>query len=198
MKFIVEPEIFELFPGMRLVVAVADGLDNRGPNPDVEAMWRSSYSGAAGTATEFGNAQSHPRVAAWREAMGEIGVSARKFPSSIEAMLKRAGKGGEPFSINPLVDFYNAVSLKHVAPAGGFDLGKSATLWNSGSPVKRTVSVLSEGSPSRPSSRARSRMRSGIPSSPVISCGGSRGRLSSHGGHPLGVPRLGDPRQAGR
>jgi DNA/RNA-binding domain of Phe-tRNA-synthetase-like protein len=26
--------------------------------------------------------------------------------------------------INPLVDFYNAVSLRHVVPAGGFDLGE--------------------------------------------------------------------------
>ena len=51
-----------------------------------------------------------------------MGVSGRKFPSSIEALLRRAFKGGEPPRINPLVDFYNAVSLRHVVPAGGFDL----------------------------------------------------------------------------
>jgi DNA/RNA-binding domain of Phe-tRNA-synthetase-like protein len=54
--------------------------------------------------------------------MGEIGVSGRKFPSSIESLLRRAFKGGDPPRINPLVDFYNAVSLRHVVPAGGFDL----------------------------------------------------------------------------
>jgi DNA/RNA-binding domain of Phe-tRNA-synthetase-like protein len=31
-------------------------------------------------------------------------------------------KGGDPFSISPLVDFYNAISLRHIVPAGGFDL----------------------------------------------------------------------------
>jgi DNA/RNA-binding domain of Phe-tRNA-synthetase-like protein len=56
--------------------------------------------------------------------MGGIGISGRKFPSSIESLLRRAFKGGDPPLINPLVDFYNAVSLRHVVPAGGFDLGE--------------------------------------------------------------------------
>ncbi|HMM43829.1 MAG TPA: phenylalanine--tRNA ligase beta subunit-related protein, partial [Thermomicrobiales bacterium] len=33
---------------------------------------------------------------------------------------------GEPFEINPLVDFYNAVSLRHVVPAGAFELDRLA------------------------------------------------------------------------
>jgi hypothetical protein len=45
------------------------------------------------------------------EAMTAMGVSGRKFPSSIEDLLRRAFKGGEPLRINPLVDFYNVVSL---------------------------------------------------------------------------------------
>jgi len=53
---------------------------------------------------------------------GKMSWTGRKFPSSIEALLRRALKGGEPPRINPLVDFYNAVSLRHVVPAGGFDL----------------------------------------------------------------------------
>jgi DNA/RNA-binding domain of Phe-tRNA-synthetase-like protein len=40
----------------------------------------------------------------------------------VEALLRRALRGGEPFRINPLVDFYNTVSLRHLVPAGGFDL----------------------------------------------------------------------------
>jgi len=51
-----------------------------------------------------------------------LGVPAKKFPSSVEALLRRAMKGGEPFSIHPVVDFYNAVCLAHVVPVGGFDL----------------------------------------------------------------------------
>ena len=41
---------------------------------------------------------------------------------AIEAMVRRAGKGGEPFRISPLVDFYNAVSLANIVPAGAYDI----------------------------------------------------------------------------
>jgi DNA/RNA-binding domain of Phe-tRNA-synthetase-like protein len=63
-----------------------------------------------------------------------MGVSAKEFPSSIEALLRRALKGAEPFHINPLVDFYNAISLRHTVPAGGFDLADL-----SGLELRRTV-----------------------------------------------------------
>lgn len=118
----VSPRIFELFPGLRLPVAVADGIEADARYPEVQELWRRAWAEASREASSYGNAQSHPRVTAWREAMGAVGVSGRKFPSSIESLLRRALKGDEPFSINPLVDFYNAVSLRHVVPAGGFDL----------------------------------------------------------------------------
>ena len=43
--------------------------------------------------------------------------------SSVESLTKRAAKpDSKPFSINPLVDFYNAFSLKYLIPFGGFDM----------------------------------------------------------------------------
>lgn len=53
-----------------------------------------------------------------------MGVSPRDFPTSVEALLRRALRGTDPLRINPLVDLYTTVSLRHVVPAGGFDLGK--------------------------------------------------------------------------
>src|SRR4029077_204510 len=82
------------------------------------------WAAAATSAAPYGNAQSHPRVLAWRQRFQAIGVSMRHFPTSIEALLRRAMKGGAPFRINPLVDFYNAVSLNHAVPIGGFDLDR--------------------------------------------------------------------------
>jgi DNA/RNA-binding domain of Phe-tRNA-synthetase-like protein len=122
MRFVVAPEVFELFPGLKLPVAVAEGVRAATDPSGIEMLWRQSWEAAARTSSNYDNAQSHPRVAPWREAMTTMGVSGRKFPSSIEALLRRAMKGGEPPRINPLVDFYNAVSLRHVVPAGGFDL----------------------------------------------------------------------------
>ncbi len=52
-----------------------------------------------------------------------MGVSNKKFPSAIEALLRRVLKEDAPFHINTLVDFYHTVSLQYVVPVGGFDLG---------------------------------------------------------------------------
>ncbi|MEI2701835.1 MAG: phenylalanine--tRNA ligase beta subunit-related protein [Baekduia sp.] len=127
MRYAIAPEIFGLFPGMRVAVAVAEGVDNTSPRPAVEALWRESWERAGALATEYANAQSHPHVAPWRGAFKAMGVSSKEFRSSIEAMLRRAMRGGEPFSINPLVDFYNGISLRHISPAGGFDLNQLGT-----------------------------------------------------------------------
>ena len=124
MRFVVSPEIFELYPGLRLPVAVADDVEAAADTAGVEKLWRQAWEEAGHSAPTYGNAQSHPRVAAWRDAMAATGVSGRKFPSSVESLFRRAFKGGEPPRINPLVDFYNSVSLRHAVPAGGFDLAQ--------------------------------------------------------------------------
>jgi DNA/RNA-binding domain of Phe-tRNA-synthetase-like protein len=121
-RFVVASEVFELFPGLKLPVAVAEGIHPTTDVPGIETMWLQSWEEAVRSASDYQSPQSHPRVAPWREAMTAMGVSGRKFPSSIEALLRRAFKGGEPPRINPLVNFYNAVSLRHVVPAGSFDL----------------------------------------------------------------------------
>lgn len=122
MHFTIQREIFTFFPGLKIAVAVARGVDNCTDRPGVAALWDRAWA-AAKDAAVYGNAQSHPRVKPWRERLQAMGVPAKQFPSSIEAILRRALKGGAPFHINPLVDFYNSVSLTHFVPAGGFDLG---------------------------------------------------------------------------
>ena len=122
MHFTIQPEVFARFPGMRVAVVVARGIDNHEERPGIEVEWLEAWASAAHAAAEHGNAQSHPCVQPWRERFRAMGVSGKEFPSSIEAMLRRAMKGGEPFRINPLVDFYNAVSLRRVVPVGGVDL----------------------------------------------------------------------------
>ena len=117
MEFTIEPAIFERFPGITIAVAVARGIDNAQARPGIAEGWQEAWAGAS-VAASSGNAQSHPRVRPWREAFQAMGVSGKEFRSSIEALLRRAMKGGEPFSINPLVDWYNTVSLRHVVPAG--------------------------------------------------------------------------------
>jgi DNA/RNA-binding domain of Phe-tRNA-synthetase-like protein len=118
----IEPELFERFPRMRVVVAVAQGIDNQRDRPELTTRWHMTWTHAASQASGYGNAQSHPHVRAFREQFRAMGISSKKFPSAIEALLLRVLKEDKPFHINALVDFYHTVSLQYVVPVGGFDL----------------------------------------------------------------------------
>lgn len=120
----VSPVIFERFPGMRVVVVVAHELDNTRDIPALTTRLHIVWQQAAAEAQRYGNAQSHPHIQLWREQFRAMGVSSKKFPSSIEALLRRVLKGDEPFHINALVDFYHITSLQHIVPVGGFDLAE--------------------------------------------------------------------------
>ena len=55
-------------------------------------------------------------------------LSAKKFPQSNESLYRRLLKDKKALRpINPVVDFYNAVSIKHAVTAGAFDLGELQT-----------------------------------------------------------------------
>lgn len=119
--FTVEPEIFEMFPGLRLVIAIANGLNNKKDQPELFSAWCHTWNAVPVQLGDY-DRQTHPHIKPWRDAWKLNGISSKKFPSSIESLTKRALKGGTPFSINPIVDFYNTVSLNHIAPVGAFDL----------------------------------------------------------------------------
>jgi len=121
MAFYIDPAVWEKFPGMRLVVAVAAGLDNQTDRPEIRQLL-DAVQEELEDGWQYENPQSHPRVQAWREAFQRIGVKGKDFPSSIEALIRRVVSGKRLANINPLVDFYNAVSLRFVVPAGGWDL----------------------------------------------------------------------------
>lgn len=117
----VDAPIFTRFPGLTIVAVAARGIDPIAANPAAEARWSTAWEATAASAAALGNAQSHPRVAPWRAAFRQMGLAPRDFRSSIENLMRRALRGGEPFRINPLVDAYNALSLQHAIPIGCFD-----------------------------------------------------------------------------
>jgi DNA/RNA-binding domain of Phe-tRNA-synthetase-like protein len=123
--FIVEPQFWSLFPDAEIAVAVIRGLNNSAILPEatrtaVEEMLSDANLVArshltAPTLTE------NREVAVWREAFTRFKTK-KGARSSIEALLKRVDKGNPVGSINPLVDIYNSISLRHALPCGGEDL----------------------------------------------------------------------------
>ena len=129
MELIVSPDVWPRFPGMLIVAVAVRGVDNRRPNRVIEAALGRAWADLPGLLDGCPNPQAHPRIGAWREAFRALGVSGKQFPSSVEALARRALKVGEPLLINPLVDLSAAVSLTHLVPTGGFDMaGRPAPL----------------------------------------------------------------------
>lgn len=122
MYFEIEKNVFEYFPNMRVVTVLAKGFDGTVHEEKINEYLDDGWKTAAACSTEFGNPQSHPNIKPWGERMKNIGVSRKKYPSSVEALVRRAGKNENPVRINLIVDFYNAISLKYLVPAGAYDI----------------------------------------------------------------------------
>lgn len=119
MRFVIEEPFRALFPEALIGIVVASGIDNRRDDGAGEAL--ASAAAQAAMAIGEGDLAAHPAVAPWREAYRQFGVKPSRHRSSIEGLLRSLQSGG-PRSIGPLVDLYNAVSLRHLLPCGGEDL----------------------------------------------------------------------------
>jgi len=121
MFFSIQRELFDLLPDLTIGVAVAKGMDNSHPSPDIEQLLLQTIEKLKEN-FQAEKVQEHPRIKPWRTAFAKLGISGSKFPSSIESMVRRVLRG-DPFPrINPLVNLYNSISLKYLVPMGGHDL----------------------------------------------------------------------------
>jgi len=125
MLFRVDHTLFERFPGLAIGVVVGHDLRPPARPQEIEALLtaaeerlRQKWAGRP--------PQEHPRIAPWRRAFQTLGLSGVKYPSSIEALARRVLSGKSLPRILPLVDLYNALSLAHLIPMGGHDLGTMA------------------------------------------------------------------------
>jgi hypothetical protein len=55
-RFVVDPKIFEFYPGLRLPVAVAEGVEAAADSTGVEKLWRQAWEEAGQSAPTYGNA----------------------------------------------------------------------------------------------------------------------------------------------
>jgi DNA/RNA-binding domain of Phe-tRNA-synthetase-like protein len=63
-------------------------------------------------------------IEAWRTAFRKFGANPKKTPCSVEALWRRLQKTGALPSIDPVVDLYNALSIRFGAPFGGEDAAR--------------------------------------------------------------------------
>lgn len=114
MRFSVAERLFTLFPGLEIGVLICEIENKRYGEDRLEAILEDIR-----TNFQYEKPQDHPHIKVWREAFNKLGISASKYYASIESLLRRVLKGGPFPRINPVVDLYNAVSLKYLVPMGG-------------------------------------------------------------------------------
>lgn len=120
MQFRIDEGFQQLFPAAAIGIVVASGIDNRRNGATAQAALEAAAREAA-TALGDDDLATHPAVTPWREAYRRFGMKPSRYRSSIESLLRSARADGVR-GINPLVDLYNAVSLRHLLPCGGEDL----------------------------------------------------------------------------
>lgn len=120
MRFSIDEAFAAIVPEAMIGIVIASDIDNRRGGEAAAAELASAVDAAASIIGDADLA-THPAVAPWRDAYRRFGVKPSRYRSSIESLL-RSARGGVVRSINPLVDCYNAVSLRHLLPCGGEDL----------------------------------------------------------------------------
>lgn len=120
MRLRIEEPFWRLFPDARIGIVTACGVDNAARAEAARSTLVEAAREAAAALGE-GDVAIHPWVAPWREAYRAFGAKPSKYRSSIEGLL-RSARGGGVRSVNPLVDLYNTVSLRHGLPCGGEDM----------------------------------------------------------------------------
>ncbi|MFZ3599407.1 B3/4 domain-containing protein [Streptomyces sp. BH104] len=119
--FRIAPAVADAFPDTLIAVVAATGLRGREPWPDtataLDDLEQQLADGSWAPADE-----SDPRIEAWHTAYRSFGTNPRRIRPSVDALGRRMAKKGSLPRINPAVDSYNAVSVRHGLPAGAFDL----------------------------------------------------------------------------
>jgi DNA/RNA-binding domain of Phe-tRNA-synthetase-like protein len=118
----VSDEVRALVPGFTHVAIEAHGLLN-GPSTEESSALLEDAARRLATRLEGRAPHEDPHMVAWRAAYTAFGSKPSRTRNSAEALAKRAlADGGLP-RINLLVDLYNAISVAHLIPVGGEDLG---------------------------------------------------------------------------
>ena len=120
-RFIIEESFLEVFDDFRIGVIVLKGINNHKKGED---DYRSLLDDAQRESMKYypnEDFSSNEVIKVWREAYSRFKTK-KGARSSIEALLKRVAKGNSIGTINPLVDIYNAISLKYGLPCGGEDI----------------------------------------------------------------------------
>lgn len=110
----ITPEIYRIAPGFRALSISVKSAPVVNPGAGEIALREACEAVLAG---EPEWAESH--LAAWADVFQKFGAKPKRTPCSAEALRKRVLRDGMMPALDPVVDLYNAVSLRYAIPVGG-------------------------------------------------------------------------------
>jgi len=108
------------YPAVNIGVLVGRGLRIDGTSPEL-GKYKADAVRVAVEKVDAAPIGQHPYIASWREMYRSFGAKPADYHPSSEALARRVVKTRELPTINASVDAYNAVSVRHLIPIGGFD-----------------------------------------------------------------------------
>jgi DNA/RNA-binding domain of Phe-tRNA-synthetase-like protein len=111
---IIDPGVAAVAPGFRALSLFAEAAGEPDPAVSGRALEEAS---AAVLRGEPVWAEAH--LAAWAEVFRRFGAKPQRTPCSAEALRRRVLRDGGLPLLDPVVDLYNAISLRYALPVGG-------------------------------------------------------------------------------
>ncbi len=110
------------YPAFRVAFAVLRGIRPPADGaPGIEALVAASEGEAAALLRDRAVAELE-EIQQWRVAYRRFGIKKTSYRNACEALLRRIRRGESLPRVAPLVDLYNALSVKYRIPAGADDL----------------------------------------------------------------------------
>jgi DNA/RNA-binding domain of Phe-tRNA-synthetase-like protein len=113
----IDPRIVKLAPDFRAMSIVVEAGEVS-PGSVADEALEEAYRAIARNEPRW--AQEH--LSAWAQVFQRFGAKPQRTPCSAEALRKRFLRDGSLPRANPIVDLYNAISLRYAVPVGGENL----------------------------------------------------------------------------
>ena len=110
------------FPAFRVALVILCDLRQTASAPAIEDFVHSVEEGA--TVTDTTAVGTLPEIREWRRAYRRFGVKKTHYRNAAEALIRRLARDGRLPRVMPLVDLYNAISVKYRIPIGADDLAR--------------------------------------------------------------------------
>jgi DNA/RNA-binding domain of Phe-tRNA-synthetase-like protein len=110
----IDHRIATMAPGFRAMSVFVDATSAAEGKQDHDIL-----SDACAFVTSGGPSWADTHLTSWAEAYQRFGAKPNRTPCSAQALRKRVLKDGRMPPIYPVVDLYNAVSLRYAIPVGG-------------------------------------------------------------------------------